>query len=90
MIAVTGITGNVGSVVARHLLAAKQNVRGVLRDERKAQSWADAGCEIAIADIGDASTMAAAFAGAEAVFILVPPVFDPSPGFPKLWQPPPH
>jgi uncharacterized protein YbjT (DUF2867 family) len=83
MIAVTGITGNVGSVVARHLLAAKQNVRGVLRDERKAQSWADAGCEIAIADIGDASTMAAAFAGAEAVFILVPPVFDPSPGFPE-------
>jgi uncharacterized protein YbjT (DUF2867 family) len=83
MIAVTGITGNVGSVVARHLLAANQPVRGVLRDERKAQSWADSGCEIAIADIGDASTMASAFAGAEAVFILVPPVFDPSPGFPE-------
>ncbi|MGD0627927.1 MAG: NmrA family NAD(P)-binding protein [Terracidiphilus sp.] len=83
MIAVTGITGNVGSVVARHLLAAKQPVRGVLRDARKAQAWADSGCEIAIADIGDASTMTAAFAGAEAVFILVPPVFDPSPGFPE-------
>jgi uncharacterized protein YbjT (DUF2867 family) len=83
MIAVTGITGNVGSVVARKLLAAKQPVRGVLRDARKAQSWADAGCEIAIADIGDASTLTAAFAGAEGVFILVPPVFDPSPGFPE-------
>ena len=83
MIAVTGITGNVGSVVARHLLAAKQPVRGVLRDARKAQSWAESSCEIAIADIGDVPSMTAAFAGAEAVFVMVPPVFDPSPGFPE-------
>ena len=83
MIAVTGITGNVGSVVARYLLAAKQPVRGVLRDARKAQSWAESSCEIAIADIGDVPSMTAAFAGEEAVFVMVPPVFDPSPGFPE-------
>jgi uncharacterized protein YbjT (DUF2867 family) len=83
MIAVTGITGNVGSVVGQNLLSAKQPVRAVVRDARKAQSWAESGCEIAIADIGDASTLTAAFAGAQAVFVLVPPVFDPSPGFPE-------
>jgi uncharacterized protein YbjT (DUF2867 family) len=83
MIAVTGITGNVGSAVGQNLLSAKQPVRAVLRDARKAQPWAESGCEIAIADIGDASTLTAAFAGAQAVFVLIPPVFDPSPGFPE-------
>jgi uncharacterized protein YbjT (DUF2867 family) len=83
MIAVTGITGNVGNVVGQNLLSAKQPVRAVLRDARKAQFWAESGCEIAIADISDASTLAAAFLGAQAVFVLVPPVFDPSPGFPE-------
>jgi len=31
----------------------------------------------------DAAALAAAFAGAEAVFLLIPPAFDPAPGFPQ-------
>jgi len=69
--------------LARNLLAAKQPVRAVLRDARKAGPWAQAGCEVAVADIADAAAMAAAFRGTEAVFVLVPPLFDPSPGFPE-------
>jgi uncharacterized protein YbjT (DUF2867 family) len=81
MFAVTGITGNVGSVVATHLLAGGKPVRAVVRNAGRAEAWAERGCEIAVADIGDASGLAAAFKGAQGVFVLIPPVFDPSPGF---------
>jgi NAD(P)H dehydrogenase (quinone) len=86
MIAVMGITGNVGGAMARHLLASNRKVRGVVRDERKGAAWAQRGCEIAIADIGDRESLAAAFQGAEGVFVMVPPVFDPTPGFPEAQQ----
>jgi uncharacterized protein YbjT (DUF2867 family) len=55
----------------------------VVRDERKGSEWKQRGCEVAIADINDAPALAAAFAGTEGVFILVPPSFDPAPGFPE-------
>jgi NAD(P)H dehydrogenase (quinone) len=83
MIAITGITGNIGSQLARNLLAAGQSVRAVVRDLRKGQPWSELGCEVAQANIHDGAAMAAAFRGAEAVFILVPPFFDPAPGFPE-------
>jgi NAD(P)H dehydrogenase (quinone) len=83
MFAITGITGNVGGEVARNLLAAKQPVRAVVRDLGKGAAWAERGCDLARADIGDASALAAAFQGVEGVFVLVPPNFDPTPGFPE-------
>jgi len=84
MYAITGITGKVGGAVARNLLAAGKPVRAVLRDRSKAKAWADQGCEIAPAEMSDAAALTAAFRGAEAVFILPPPVFDPAPGFPEI------
>jgi uncharacterized protein YbjT (DUF2867 family) len=81
MIAVTGITGKVGGETARALLAAKRPVRAVMRDARKGGAWKDRGCEVAIAEMNDAKALTAAFAGAEGVFVLLPPVFDPAPGF---------
>jgi uncharacterized protein YbjT (DUF2867 family) len=83
MFAITGITGNVGGEVARTLLAAGKSVRAVVRDVRKGAEWAKQGCEVAVADIGDAASLTAAFQGAEGVFLLVPPNFDPTPGFPE-------
>jgi NAD(P)H dehydrogenase (quinone) len=83
MFAVTGITGKVGSAVARSLLAADQPVRAVVRDQAKGVTWAHLGCEIALADLSDTEALTAAFKGAAGVFVLVPPVFDPSPGFPE-------
>jgi uncharacterized protein YbjT (DUF2867 family) len=67
--------------VARALRAAGRPVRAVVRDPQKGETWAGMGCEVAAADIGDAAALAAAFEGAEGVFILVPPMFDPSPDF---------
>ena len=83
MYAITGISGKVGGALARALLDDRQPVRAVLRDPGKARTWADRGCEVAIAELTDASALAAAFEGAEGVFILPPSEFDPAPGFPE-------
>jgi len=83
MYAITGISGKVGSALARTLLAANQPVRAVVRDPAKARVWAERGCEIALASMEDAQSLAAAFAGTSGVFILPPSNFDPTDGFPE-------
>ncbi|CAG4892477.1 NAD(P)H-binding protein [Paraburkholderia gardini] len=83
MFAITGITGQVGGVVARQLLAQQHDVRAVVRDATKGAAWAGAGCEVVLAGMDDAQALARAFAGSEGVFVLLPPNFDPSPGFPE-------
>lgn len=84
MFAVTGVTGQVGAVVGAKLLERGLPVRAVMRNAEKAGSWRDRGAEIAIAEMTDAAALAAAFEGAEAVFLLLPPAFDPAPGFPQV------
>src|SRR5580700_466144 len=83
MFAVTGITGQVGAAVARSLLSADQPVRAVIRARSNASAWAQLGCDIAVADLSDPGPLAAAFEGTQAVFALLPPIFDPAPGFPE-------
>ena len=83
MFAITGVTGNVGGETARRLLAAGKPVRAVVRDEQKGKAWAERGCEVAVTDIGDLKALIAAFHGMEGVFVMVPPNFDPLPGFPE-------
>ncbi|MFC5066617.1 NmrA family NAD(P)-binding protein [Flaviflagellibacter deserti] len=83
MYAITGITGNVGGELARTLLAAGKPLRAVVRDAKKGEEWAKLGCEIALAEMEDAAALTEAFHGAEAVFILPPPCFDPEPGYPE-------
>ncbi|WP_213761436.1 NmrA family NAD(P)-binding protein [Caballeronia sp. dw_19] len=83
MFAVTGITGQVGGVVARLLLAAGQDVRAVVRDAAKGEIWAKQGCEVALADVNDQQALQHAFEGTEGVFVLLPPTYDPTPGFPE-------
>jgi uncharacterized protein YbjT (DUF2867 family) len=83
MFAVTGITGKVGAAVARRLLSADQPVRAIVRDRSKGAVWAELGCDIAVADLSDSEALTAAFAGTTGVFAMLPPVFDPAPGFPE-------
>lgn len=83
MFAITGITGNVGGAVARNLLTADKPVRAIVRDAHKGTLWKERGCEVALADISDTEALARAFAGADGIFVLVPPNFDPTPGFPE-------
>lgn len=81
MFAITGITGQVGGAVARALIEAGKSVRAVVRDADKGAAWARQGCEVAVAALDDAEALKRAFAETEAVFFLLPPVFDPAPGF---------
>jgi uncharacterized protein YbjT (DUF2867 family) len=83
MYAITGISGKVGAAVARSLLAANQPVRAVVRDRSKGAAWARLGCEIAVTDLSDTQALTAAFEDTAGVFVLLPPVFDPAPGFPE-------
>lgn len=83
MYAITGITGKVGGALARSLLAENLPVRAVLRDAAKAAEWRARGCAIAIAEMDDAASLAAAFNDVGGVFILPPSEFDPEPGFPE-------
>jgi uncharacterized protein YbjT (DUF2867 family) len=81
MYAVAGITGQVGGVVAHTLLDTGLPVRAIVRDAAKGRDWKWLGCEVALADMNDAPALTAAFTRANGVFVLIPPNFDPTPGF---------
>ena len=81
--AISGITGQVGGIVARTLLIAGYAVRAVVRNPEKGAAWAKQGCEVAIAEMSDAKALESAFTGVDGVFVLLPPIFDPSKGFPE-------
>jgi uncharacterized protein YbjT (DUF2867 family) len=81
MFAITAITGKVGGAVARTLLDAGHPVRAIVRDAAKGRAWAARGCDVALADTADADALAAALTGVEGAFLLLPPQFDPEPGF---------
>lgn len=81
MILVTGITGQVGGAAARTLLSSGQRVRALVRDEAKAAGWARAGVELHRGDMSDPEAVAAALAGVQAAFLMLPPVRAPSPNF---------
>src|SRR5882757_10834023 len=83
MYAITGITGKVGGEVARTLSKAGCALRAVVRDPSKGAIWADLGCDVAVSDMNDVVALTGAFSGARGVFVLLPPIFDPSPDFPE-------
>ena len=82
MYAVMGVTGKVGGAAARALLEAGAPVRAIVRDAAKGRTWS-AQADVALADVHDTPALAAAFTGCEGVFVMLPPMFDPSPGFPE-------
>jgi NAD(P)H dehydrogenase (quinone) len=83
MYAVTGITGRVGGITGRTLMEVGLPVRAVVRDATKGVAWKERGCQVALADMNDAPALTAAFTDVNGVFVLVPSIFDPTPGFPE-------
>jgi uncharacterized protein YbjT (DUF2867 family) len=64
IVVVTGATGRQGGATARRLLAEGWRVRALVRDATRAQDLAARGAEIAVGDLGDPASLAAAMAGA--------------------------
>jgi uncharacterized protein YbjT (DUF2867 family) len=73
MYAITGATGNTGSVVANHLLTGGQKVRAIGRDIQRLQPLVALGAEPFTADLTDAAGLARAFTGTQAVYAMIPP-----------------
>jgi uncharacterized protein YbjT (DUF2867 family) len=80
MYVVTGATGNTGSVTADTLLQQGKQVKVVLHNDAKAGEWKAKGAQVATADLSDSAALAAALKGAEAAYIMVPPIYG-APGF---------
>jgi NAD(P)H dehydrogenase (quinone) len=72
MFVILGATGKVGRATITALRKAGAPVRAVVRDRAKAQPLAELGCEIAMADMLDASAVARAIEGASAVQMICP------------------
>ena len=72
MIVVTGATGRTGRQVTEALLAKGENVRAVGRDAKKLTSLVQKGADPLVADVADAQAMSIGFAGASAVYLVLP------------------
>jgi len=79
MFAVMGATGQVGGAVARRLLEAGKPVRAVVRDRARAAALEASGAEVAVADVTDAASLAAALRGAAGAFVMNPPNYAGDP-----------
>ena len=79
---VTGATGFVGSAVARHLLAEGESVRVLVRPESNRSNIADLAVEIAVGDLRDGESLAAALRGCRALFHVAADY--------RLWTPRPQ
>jgi uncharacterized protein YbjT (DUF2867 family) len=73
MYVILGATGNTGSVVARRLLDKGKRVRVVGRDNKKLATFASRGAEAFAADVLDTDALSRALAGAQGVYVLIPP-----------------
>jgi len=73
MYVVLGATGNTGSVVAKALLDGSQKVRVVGRSKERLAGFVILGAEAFEANLTDSGALAKAFAGARAVYSILPP-----------------
>ena len=73
MYAITGATGNTGSVIAERLLERGEKVRVISRDAKRLARFVQKGAEAFVADVTDAAALTRAFDGARAAYLMVPP-----------------
>jgi len=76
MYVILGATGNTGSVAARRLLDRGKKVRVVGRDGKKLAPLASRGADAFPANVLDTDALSRAFAGAEGVYVLIPPAMS--------------
>lgn len=72
MIVITGATGKTGRPTVEGLLAKSEKVRVVGRDAKKLEGFVQRGAEAFAGFVEDAASMAKAFEGATAAFLMLP------------------
>ena len=75
MFVIAGVTGHVGSEIAKGLLAKKQKVKAIVRDANKGAAWSKQGAELAVGNLDDEAFLTGALKGAKGLFVLLPPNF---------------
>ncbi|MGE5645705.1 MAG: NmrA family NAD(P)-binding protein [Acidobacteriota bacterium] len=73
MYAITGATGNTGRVVVDALLRRGQKVRAIARNADRLRQAAAMGAEPFTVDLTDGESLARAFDGVRAVYVMMPP-----------------
>ena len=73
---IAGVTGHVGSIVAKELLAKKKQVKVIVRDAKKVEAWSKQGAQVAVGSLEDSAFLTQALNGADGFFVLIPPRFD--------------
>jgi uncharacterized protein YbjT (DUF2867 family) len=73
MIVITGATGNTGRRIVETLLHAGKAVTAVGRDIRRLQPLIEKGAKAAVGSVEDAPFVQRTFAGADAVYAMIPP-----------------
>lgn len=76
MFIIAGATGHTGSVVAETLLARRQPVSVLVRTAAKGAHWTAKGATAIVTSLDEHRTLAEAMAGAEGVYLLVPPHYQ--------------
>ena len=71
---ILGASGNTGSIIANFLLSKSEKVRVMGRDAGRLQRFVRKGAEASTADVSDAASLAKAFRGARAAYLLLPPI----------------
>lgn len=78
MIAITGATGNIGSMITADILSKGQNVRCIARTVDNLKRTAVKGADIAAVSLEDTAALSNAFTGVDAVFAMIPPHYQAS------------
>jgi len=73
---VTGATGSVGSLLVTALAEARRPVRALARDATKAAPLAEAGAQLAVADLAAPASLAPAMQGVDTVVLITPAAAD--------------
>lgn len=73
---ITGASGHTGKIVAEKLLEAKHEVVTIARKPDNIRTLVEKGAIAAIGDLSDELFLTKTFEGADAVYALIPPIWD--------------
>jgi uncharacterized protein YbjT (DUF2867 family) len=74
MYVILGASGHTGSIITNSLLAKGKKVRVMGRDPGRLERFVRKGAEAVTANVNDAAVLAKAFSGADAAYLMLPPI----------------